>query len=590
MTHKPLTLVLLSVFLLMGGLSVSAQNQAANATKDYASYPYWINMMQDPHGNFFEIQKAFYTYWEGREVTRGTGYKPFKRWEYHWQSRINPDGTFPDPDQVYREYDNYVQSHPVAAGLKTGQTAWLELGPKSRVDYGGYVGVGRVNAIGFHPTDTATVYVGAPSGGFWITHDGGHTWSSYTDNLPTMGVSAILVNPTNPNLILIGTGDRDGGNASGMGVFRSDDGGLTWQQFNTGMGNVTVGMFARPESNLRFILAAANGGIFKTLDGGENWIKTSPDNSNYRDVKFRPGSVTIAYATSDNGFYRSVNGGDTWTLVPTANGYPNGGRLVIGVTPANDSLVYLVGGAAKFQGCFLSRNFGQSFATQATTPNILGYEYDGSDDKSQAWYDLMMHIDLTNPLIVYVGGVNIWKSIDGGKNWQITTHWWGDRTNEVHADQHTFAFNPANNRLYAGNDGGIYYTGIRAVTRIIVNLQFGYSNRNRKSFTVHNPVSHFSIFVISSGIGAYVKTFVTGFVEYNGAEVDSREASGNILPGTSLIGGFIHFFVQHHVNGIGVKWVTFEIGRVSAYGEIGSYVCPYDRCCQQILCPECFSI
>jgi len=459
MNNKRFTMLLLSVFLLMGGLSLSAQNKTVNATKDYASYPYWINMMQDPHENFFEIQKAFYTYWEGREVTRGTGYKPFKRWEYHWQSRINPDGTFPEPGQVYREYNNYVQNHPMGAGLKTGQAVWQELGPKSRVDYGGYVGVGRINAIGFHPTDTATVYIGAPSGGFWITHDGGHTWTSPTDNLPTMGVSAILVNPTNPNLILIGTGDRDGGNAPGMGVFRSDDGGLTWQQFNTGMGNVTVGMFAQPQSNLRFILAAVNGGIFKTIDGGENWTKTSPDNSNYRDVKFRPGSVTIAYATSDNGFYRSVNGGDTWTLVPTSSGYPNGGRLVIGVTPANDSLVYLVGGAAKFQGCFLSRNFGQTFATQATTPNILGYEYDGSDDKSQAWYDLMMHIDLANPLIVYVGGVNIWKSIDGGKNWQIIAHWWGDRANEVHADQHTFAFNPANNRLYAGNDGGIYFTG-----------------------------------------------------------------------------------------------------------------------------------
>jgi photosystem II stability/assembly factor-like uncharacterized protein len=315
-----------------------------------------------------------------------------------------------------------------------------------------------VNAIAFHPTDTATVYVGAPAGGFWITKDGGRSWVSHTDNLPTLGISAILTNPSNPDLILIGTGDRDGGNSSGMGVFRSDDGGISWNPFNTGMGNVTVGMFARNDSNLRLILAAANGGIFKTLDGGENWTKTSPDNSNFRDVKFRPGSVTAAYASSNLGFYRSENGGDTWTLVPAANGYPDNGRLVIGVTPANDSLVYLVAGAAKYLGCFLSRDFGKTFQSQSTTPNILGYEYDGSDEKSQAWYDLMIHIDGTNPLIVYIGGINIWKSVDGGKKWQITSHWWGDRTNEVHADQHTFAFNPVNKRLYAGNDGGVYFT------------------------------------------------------------------------------------------------------------------------------------
>ncbi|MCX6227186.1 MAG: T9SS type A sorting domain-containing protein [Bacteroidia bacterium] len=464
MKNKPLAFLLISVLLLICSISVSAQNKAVAAPKDYASYPYWIDMMQDPHGNFFEIQKAFYSYWEGRETHRGDGYKPFKRWEYYWQFRINPDGTFPEPGQVYREYNNYVKSHPAGAGLKTGQAAWQELGPKSRVDYGGYVGVGRVNAIGFHPTDTATVYIGAPKGGFWITNDGGRTWTSPTDHLPTMGVSAILVDPTNPNLILIGTGDRDGGDSQGMGVFRSDDGGMTWQQFNTGMGNVTVGMFARPESNQRLILAAANGGIFKTLDGGENWVITSPDNSNYRDVKFRPGSETIAYATSNNGFYRSINGGDTWSLVPTSSGYIGGGRLVIGVTPAKDSLVYLVGGAGEYQGCFLSRNFGETFSTQSTSPNILGWEYNGSDVGSQAWYDLMIHIDVNNPLIVYVGGINIWKSVDGGKKWQIRTHWWGDRTNEVHADQHTFAFNPANNRLYAGNDGGVYYTANQGTT------------------------------------------------------------------------------------------------------------------------------
>jgi len=464
MNYKRLALLLLSGLLLIGGLSVQAQNQAVNATKDYASYPYWINMMQDPHGNFYETQKAFYAYWEGRDPKRGTGYKPFKRWEYHWQSRVNPDGSFPEPDQVYREYNNYVQSHPVGGRLKTGQAVWKELGPKTRVDYGGYVGVGRINAIAFHPTDTSTVYIGAPSGGFWITHDGGKNWSSPTDNMPTMGVSAILVNPTTPDLILIGTGDRDGGDAPGMGVFRSDDGGLSWRQFNTGMGNVTVGMFARTQSNLRLILAAANGGIFKTTDGGENWVKTSPDNSNYRDIKFKPGSVTVAYATSDNRFYRTINGGDTWTLVPTSSGYPNGGRLVIGVTAANDSLVYMAGGASQFQGCFVSRDFGQTFTTQSTTPNILGYDYNGLDTGSQAWYDLWMYADPTNQLTVFVGGVNIWKSVDGGKNWQITTHWWGDRANAVHADQHTAAFNPVNNRLYVGNDGGIYYTGNQGTT------------------------------------------------------------------------------------------------------------------------------
>lgn len=490
-THS-FTILVLSLVLLTAGLSLPAQNKTASSPADYASYPYWMDMMQDPQGNFFETRKAFYTYWQGRETHRGDGYKPFKRWEYHWQSRVNPDGSFPEPGHVYREYNNYIQSHPTAAGLKTGQAVWKELGPKTRVDFGGYNGVGRVNAIAFHPADTATIYIGAPKGGLWITHDGGKNWYTPTDNLPTLGVSAILVDPVNPDLILIGTGDRDGGNSYGMGVFRSDDGGQSWIPFNTGMGNVTVGMFAQPEGNRRMVLAATNSGIFKSVDAGENWTKTSPDNSNFKDIKIRPGSVTHAYAISNRGFYRSVDGGDSWTLVPPATGgYPSGGRHVIGVTPANDSLVYMISGDAKYQGCFLSRDFGQTWLTQSTTPNILGYEYDGSDAKSQAGYDLMIHVDPVNPMLVFAGGINIWKSTDGGKKWTITSHWWGDRTNEVHADQHAFAYNPLNSRIYAGNDGGVYYTSNQGSswTEISEGLgigqlyRIGISNTDQKKIT-----------------------------------------------------------------------------------------------------------
>jgi len=449
--------------LMLGGLLVGALLQAQNSQKltsaDYAAYPHYMEMMLNPNSNFYEIQKAFYTYWEGREITRGSGYKPFKRWEYYWQSRINPDGTFPKPGKTFKEYERYVQEHPVAGNLKSGAAIWQELGPKTRHNYGGYVGVGRINAIAFHPTDTLTIYIGAPSGGFWRTHDGGVTWETTTDSLPTLGVSAIFVNPDHPEQILIGTGDRDGGSDWGIGVMRSNDGGDTWELSNTGMGEITVGMFAAHETNPDIILAAANGGLFKTTDGGLTWVRTSANSANYRDVKFKPGDMTVAYCTANTGFYRSEDGGDSWTLIGSDQGLTAGGRKVIGVTPANDSLVYVVAGGGPFQGCFLSRDFGQTFVTQSDTPNILGYAYEGNDDKSQAGYDLDIHVDPHNPNIVHVGGVNLWRSNDAGRHWTITGHWWGDRTNEVHADQHTFAYNPVNDELYAGNDGGIYHTG-----------------------------------------------------------------------------------------------------------------------------------
>ncbi|MCX6224801.1 MAG: T9SS type A sorting domain-containing protein, partial [Bacteroidia bacterium] len=440
-THRMIQLLTL---LLISGSLAQGQNQTKLTDADYASYPHWMTMMKDPHGNFFETQKAFNLYWKDREIPKeGSGYSLFKRWEYLWQSGINPDGTYPEPDHVYKEFNKFVSSHPQDGKLKTGTGVWRELGPKSRRgNYAAYMG--RLNAIAFHPTDTATFYVGAPTGGFWTTHDGGQSWTTSTDNQPVMGVSAILVDPVNPDIILIGTGDRDLG-GGGMGVFRSMDGGLTWTPFNSGMGNVTIGMFAQAAANPLVILAAANGGIFKTVDGGENWVKTSPDNSNFTDIRFKPRSSTIAYAASPLGFYRSENAGDTWSLVPSGSGYVTGNRLVIGVTPANDSLVYLISGyTAEFLGCFLSRDFGHSFTRQSSSPNII----DG-----QISYNLCIHVDSRNPNLITVGAINIWNSIDGGKNWECN-QW----SSPIHVDQHAIVENPLNNRLYVGNDGGIYYS------------------------------------------------------------------------------------------------------------------------------------
>ena len=442
----------------------SFAQQAQPESRDYANYPHWQEMMMDRSVNFYETQKAFYAYWQGRTPTRGTGYKVFKRWEYYWQYRINPDGTFPEAGKTYREFNRWAGENLADGRMKSGNLTWTELGPKTRQNYGGYNGVGRVNTIAFHPTDPLTLYVGAPAGGFWYSHDGGATWATSTDTIPTIGVSAIAVSSLDPNTILIGTGDDDGGNDQGLGFFISHDGGLSWTESNNGMVHATVCMFAQHEEDPNTLLAATkDNGIYKTTDFGATWTKTGAPNSTFRDIKYKPGDPSVVYA-SENGFWRSADGGETWTQIGADQGLTEVGRTVIDVTPANDSLVYALVGGGPLRGLFQSRDFGQTFTLKSDSPNILGYDYDGGDDGSQAWYDLMIHADHTNPNTILVGGVNIWKSTNGGVNWTITSHWWGDRTNEVHADQHHFAFNEVNNRLYAGNDGGIYWSANNGAT------------------------------------------------------------------------------------------------------------------------------
>ena len=261
------------LFSLLFFLIIQAYSQNLNVQQlqsDTSDYPYWIEMMQDPEVNFFDVQKAFNIYWQGREVTKGSGWKPFKRWEYLMESRVNPDGSRPDPDKTWNEYFSYLKSH---SNTRNNNGNWVNLGPFQIPDGKGYKGLGRINAIGFHPTNPGIFYIGAPAGGLWKTDDNGMTWTSNTDVLPTLGVSSILSNFLEPDIMYIGTGDRDAGDAPGLGVMKSNDGGETWALSNNGMGNKKVGRMIMHPDDPDMIIAATSGGVYKTTDGGENWYK-----------------------------------------------------------------------------------------------------------------------------------------------------------------------------------------------------------------------------------------------------------------------------------------------------------------------------
>lgn len=438
---------------LLFGLLFSFQNAVGQTdAKDYKSYPYWIDMMQDPNANFFETQKAFYEYWEGKEVTKGSGYKLFKRWEYWMGKEVAPDGTKPSP---YRTI-NAIKETQLKNSSRTTEGNWVTLGPASVPSgYNGYRGLGRVNAVGFHPTDPNTVYIGAPAGGLWITHDGGATWTSNTDNMPTLGVSAVIVDHTNPNIIYIGTGDRDAGDAAGLGVWKSMDGGLTFQAINTGMQDITVSRLMIHPTNNNIIIAATNGGIYRSENGGTVWTKTA--NGNFKDVVFNAADPNIVYAASAGNFYRSTNNGVSFIQITA--GLPGGSRGAIAVSPANPNYVYFfITNSESFKGLYRSTDSGLTFTVRSTSPNIMSWGCDGGSG-GQAWYDLDMACDPTNAEVIYGGGVNCFKSTNGGTSWSINSHWWGDcGVPSVHADLHVLEYNPLNNRLYAGNDGGVYWT------------------------------------------------------------------------------------------------------------------------------------
>ncbi|NUQ25911.1 MAG: hypothetical protein HUU34_18335 [Saprospiraceae bacterium] len=461
--YDDLRLVLLLV-VMFAFSSLFGQN--SNIQRDTANYPFWTLMMQDPNANFYATQSAFYKYWADRNTkVKGNGYKVFKRWEYINEFRVLPDGRLQPPGYVKRIFDEYSRN---LAGneLKNATCDWSLIGPTTLPANATVQpnGMGRINAIAFHPTDANIIYIGAPAGGIWKTIDGGATWANLSSDMPTLGVSAILIHPSNPDIIYIGSGDRDSDDAPGLGVFKSTNGGTSWVQMNNSMGNARVGALAMSPADPDIIIAATNMGLYRTTNGGTTWSQRLTS-SLWKDVKFKPGDANIVYAAWGGVLYRSTDAGLNWSSVTLP---ATGSRIVIGVSPDDPSYVYLAqtnSSDETFEGLMRSTDSGLTFTIMSNTPNIYGYACDGSDASSQAWYDLCINVDPNNANILYVGGINIWKSTDGGANWAISSHWVGSSFSDpcggaasVHADQHALEWSPLNGRLYCGNDGGIYWT------------------------------------------------------------------------------------------------------------------------------------
>lgn len=458
---------LYSFFILLGGFSFNASAQTTPA--DTSNYPYWAEMMQQSQVNFAQVQRAFEMYWQNRTIEKGSGWKPFKRWEYYWQNRLDSNGNLPPADAVWKNFFDVrdeINTNPFEQGSEndifqyTGNAGnWKPLGPTflPKNNTGQPNGLGRVNGIGFHPSDSNIIFIGAPSGGLWVTYNYGKTWESHTDSLPTLGVSSIAIDHVNPNTMYIGTGDRDGGDSYSYGVLKSFDAGKTWQISNTGMGSRTVGKLLIHPQFRDSLIAATNNGIYVSGNSGALWSKKS-GTANFKDLVYNPANRSLVYAAEGGNFYRSTNGGNSWTKITA--GLPGGQRGVIAVSAANPNYVYfLLSENSVFKGIYLSTNDGASFTTQSTSPNILGYEADGSGTTGQGWYDLCLAVDPNNENIVYAGGVNIFKSTNKGVTWTISGHWTGSGGGDaVHADQHVLEYSPVNEVLFVGNDGGIYFT------------------------------------------------------------------------------------------------------------------------------------
>ncbi|MDX1479241.1 MAG: hypothetical protein R3301_16110, partial [Saprospiraceae bacterium] len=386
------------------------------------------------------------------------GWKQFKRWEWFMEQRTWSSNGRIDRRAYLRALAQYQRQRN---HTQRSSDPWTPLGPEEWVNGNdGYnPGNGRVNAIAEHPLDTNILFVGTPSGGLWKSEDAGATWTPHTDDFAQLGISAIVIDPTDPDVMYVGTGDGDGFDTYSIGVMKSEDGGVTW----TPAGMLSAGVFvvrkmAMDPGNTQVLYAATSDGLYRTTNGGTSWLQLM--SGSFHDVKLHPTDHDTVYVCS-NHFYRSTDGGGSFTEVDDTDGLADPAivnRYRIGVSPDEPDWVYVLSGEASdgsFEGLYRSTNAGATFTLQTSTPNVFNYSSTGAGGGGQCWYNMALAVDPNDAEVVYTGGINIWKSINAGIDLDIVTQWiYGNGFGYVHADIHDLVM--VGDRLYVGSDGGIF--------------------------------------------------------------------------------------------------------------------------------------
>lgn len=253
-----------------------------------------------------EIQEEAEAYFAIRGTEKGTGFNPYKRWEYNALRTMDEDGKLKSAEYYYNEmerYNNYLNQNPQLFRTMVGN--WAELGPMDWTQTSGWnPGVGRITSLAVDPTNTDHIVVGANTGGVWKTTNGGTSWTVLTDNLTNLVVSALALDPTNSSTYFWGS--------NGGTVFKSTDAGVTWNVLSsTGFGSVNK-ILIDPTNTTKMYMSVGGGGLYKSTNSGASWTIIHATATEGYDFEFKPGDPSTIYA-SGNSFYSSTDGGATFT-------------------------------------------------------------------------------------------------------------------------------------------------------------------------------------------------------------------------------------------------------------------------------------
>jgi len=385
---------------------------------------------------------------------RSHGWKPFKRYEWDILQRSFPSGEIPA--------GAYWRAHEERGRMSVHSLdePWTNLGP---FNHGG-----RTRTLRFHPDDPQIMFAGAVSGGVWKSTDGGNLWLPFTDELPNLAVGCFEIDPNNPNVMYLGTGEGyyNGDAVLGIGLLKTTNGGQSWfptalsWEYSRGLSVFKVSLDPR---NGNILLASTNEGIFRSTNGGQTFSQAR--SGNFNELKRDPLNYDVLLAGCGdpwggnlNGIYRSTDNGLTWARM--TSGLPTIsriGRIVIAFYESNPLVVYAgICGTFSYNGSqmiglFRSTDNGETW-TQMSQSGTNHYA-------SQGWYDMALAVKSDESNLVFSSGLDIYRSTNSGYAWRQLSRWHYPFGNPdyVHADHHEIVFHPYNTEeLWEVTDGGIF--------------------------------------------------------------------------------------------------------------------------------------
>ncbi len=370
----------------------------------------------------------------------------------------------------------FTRSQEAACPRTPSFNTWACRGPSSS-NFGGWAFgkvSGRIPALAKDWANNI-LYVGTASGGVWKSTDDGLSWTSIFDSAGTQTVGALAVDPNNSVVLWAGTGENTSWWCEeyfGIGLLRSSDGGATWEPRN-GSGAATLEDLSEfcavsidPRNSSNLIVGGmtkncqsgtySSGGIYATADAGATWSKRL---SGYVTSVVRdPNNPDILWAgVYYGGVYKSADNGVSWAQ-QTASSLPSGtnvaGRVEVAVAPSNGNYVYAL---FSYNNAF-SHKRSELWRTASGGSAWTLMSYGTSACDGQCDYNMTLRVDRANPLILWRGTIQIFKSTNGGGAWTNLTGDWGS-SQKVHQDTHFLLMNPADsNEFYVGCDGGVWKT------------------------------------------------------------------------------------------------------------------------------------